>query len=96
MSIGWSRKTSPSITLQFLRVESYGARFGTLGCMAHYEYQRVWIPAGTDRATAANILTIHALYGEWELSRVRIWPDGRRHIEVRRPLRHSTMPAMPS
>lgn len=68
--------------------------------MAQYEYQRVWIPAGTDRATAQNILTIHALYGEWELSRVRIWPDGRRHVEVRRALRPGRpvppMPPMPS
>jgi hypothetical protein len=53
-----------------------------------YEYRRVWLPPDTDRATAQNILAIHASYGEWELSRVRIWPDGRRHVEVRRPRRH--------
>ena len=63
------------------------AAWGRLSQVADYEYQRVWMPAGTDRVTAQNILTIHALYGEWELSRVRIWPDGRRHIEVRRPRR---------
>ena len=62
--------------------------------MAAYEYQRVHIPVGTDRATAQNILTIHALYGEWELSRVRIWPDGRRHVEVRRRKRPAP-PATP-
>ncbi|MEO6714957.1 MAG: DUF5703 family protein [Mycobacteriales bacterium] len=65
--------------------------------MAAYEYQRVHIPAGADRATAQNILYIHALYGDWELSRVRIWPDGRRHVEVRRPKRPgSPVPPLPS
>jgi hypothetical protein len=49
-----------------------------------YEYQRLWMPPGTDRTTAQNILTIHALYGDWELSRVRVWPDGRRRVELRR------------
>ena len=56
------------------------------------EYQRLSMPAGTDRRTAWNVLAIHAAYGEWELERVRMWPDGRRKIVMRRKVRPGRLP----
>jgi hypothetical protein len=65
--------------------------------VAEYDYQRFDMPRGTDRATAQNILTIHAVYGDWELSRVRVWPDGRRRVELRRRHRPGrSAPPLPS
>jgi hypothetical protein len=52
--------------------------------MAEYEYRRLSMPAGTDRAQARTVLTMHAEYGSWELARLRLWPDGRRVVTLRR------------
>lgn len=49
-----------------------------------YEYRPMRFPAGTDRETARSVLTIHAEYGEWELARLRLYPDGRRAVMLRR------------
>lgn len=51
---------------------------------ADYDYQRVHLPADTDRETARTVLSLHAEYGAWELDRHRIWPDGRRQVLLRR------------
>ena len=40
-----------------------------------------------------EVLTIHAQYGDWELAKHRIWPDGRRRVTVRRRLRPGDPPA---
>jgi len=41
------------------------------------------------------VLTIHAEYGEWELDRLRLFPDGRRTALLRRRRRRFS-PALPS
>ena len=62
--------------------------------MAEYEYRRVPIPADADRQKTKELLVLHAEFGDWELSRHRIWSDGRREITVRRRLRAEPMPPL--
>ncbi len=58
-----------------------------------YEYQRLYLPRGTDRQTAVSVLTARAEYGRWELARLRLYPDGSRRIVLRRRiLRHRPQP----
>ena len=52
--------------------------------MAEYSYLVVYLPRGTSRDAARRILTDHAEYGNWELSRVRLYPDGSRKATLRR------------
>jgi hypothetical protein len=52
-----------------------------------YEYQRVALPRHVGREAAREILALHAEYGEWELARHRLYPDGRRLVTLRRPRR---------
>jgi hypothetical protein len=52
--------------------------------MTEWEYQRLWMPRGTSRKTAQRLLTDRAEYGHWELDRVRLYPDGRRWVQLRR------------
>lgn len=68
----------------------------TLGCVADYEYRAVSIPAGADRRQTKEMLVIHAEYGEWELARHTLWPDGRRMVTVRRRVRPEPMPPLPT
>ncbi len=49
-----------------------------------YEYQRLYLPRGTDRRTAQAVLTAQAEYGHWELARLRLYPDGTRRVVLRR------------
>ena len=51
---------------------------------ADYEYVPVRIPPGTDRVSAAVQLSLHAEYGGWELSTVRLHADGTRKVTLRR------------
>ncbi len=51
---------------------------------AEWEYAPLRIPSDTDRQTAAVQLTLHAEYGDWELARVRLHPDGTRRVWLRR------------
>lgn len=60
-----------------------------------YEYRPLSFPRGTDRDSARSVLTIHAEYGEWELDRLRLLPDGRRTAMLRRRRRRFS-PALPS
>jgi len=60
-----------------------------------YEYRPLSFPRGTARDTARSVLTIHAEYGEWELDRLRLLPDGRRTAMLRRRRRRFS-PALPS
>jgi hypothetical protein len=48
------------------------------------EYQRLYLPPGTTRRVATEVLTLHAHYGEWELDRLRLFPDGSRRVILRR------------
>ncbi|MGH3743423.1 MAG: DUF5703 family protein [Mycobacteriales bacterium] len=52
-----------------------------------YEYQRVWFPHDMTRTGVRVSLSVHASYGEWELMRSRVYPDGRRYVELRRRAR---------
>lgn len=52
--------------------------------MVQYTYLVLSLPAGTTRDTARQILTEHAEHGGWEIDRLRLYPDGRRRIQLRR------------
>jgi hypothetical protein len=52
--------------------------------MAEYSYLMLYIPRGTSRDAARRMLTDHAEYGHWELSRLRLYPDGSRKATLRR------------
>ena len=52
--------------------------------MAEYSYLMLYLPRGTSRDAARRILTDHAEYGNWELSRMSLYPDGSRKATLRR------------
>jgi Family of unknown function (DUF5703) len=52
--------------------------------MAEFSYLTLYLPRGTSRDAARRILTDHAEYGSWELSRMRLYPDGSRKATLRR------------
>jgi hypothetical protein len=52
--------------------------------MAEYSYLVLYLPRGTPRDVARRILTDHAEYGDWELARLRLNPDGSREATLRR------------
>jgi hypothetical protein len=52
--------------------------------MAEYDYLVVRLPRGTSREAARRILTDHAEYGQWELTRLRLYADGSRKVTLRR------------
>lgn len=52
--------------------------------MAEYTYLVLSLPRGTTRDSARQILTEHAERGGWEIDRLRLYPDGRRRIQLRR------------
>ena len=62
--------------------------------MATYEYRAVTIPRDATREQTRDLLAIHAEYGDWELARHAIYPDGRRKVTVRRRLRGEPMPPL--
>lgn len=49
-----------------------------------YEYREFSFPRGTTRDAARSLLTEFAEYGRWELARLRLYPDGRRTVWLRR------------
>ncbi len=49
-----------------------------------YEFQRFWLPRSHSRSTVRRLLTDRAEYGGWELDRLRLLPDGRRRVTMRR------------
>ena len=62
--------------------------------MADYEYRSVQVPRDADREKTRELLSIHAEYGDWELARHAVWPDGRRKVTVRRRVRAQPMPPL--
>ena len=54
--------------------------------MAEYAYMVVYLPRGMTPDAARQILTDHAEYGEWELSRLLLYPDGSRKVTLRRKI----------
>lgn len=59
---------------------------------AEYEYVPVRIPPGTDRASAAVLLSLQADTGGWELARVLLHADGTRKVTLRRRHTHAHLP----
>ena len=49
-----------------------------------WEYREVSLPRGTTREVARQFLTGKAEIDHWELDRLRLYPDGRRRIWLRR------------
>ncbi len=54
--------------------------------MAEYELRQLYLPRGTSRKQARQVLTEQAEYGAWELSRLRLYPDGSRRVWLRRKI----------
>jgi hypothetical protein len=52
--------------------------------MAEYETHQVQLPRTLSRRVVRQFLVERAEYGGWELSRVRVYPDGRRTVTLRR------------
>lgn len=59
---------------------------------AEYDYVPVRIPPGTDRASAAVLLSLQADSGGWELARVLLQTDGTRKVTLRRRRTHAHLP----
>lgn len=49
-----------------------------------WEYAPLRIPSDVTRVNAAVRLSLHAEYGGWELSTVRLHADGTRQVTLRR------------
>lgn len=49
-----------------------------------YSYLDLYLPRGTSREVARQMLTEHAEHGDWELDRLRLYPDGSRRVRLRR------------
>jgi Family of unknown function (DUF5703) len=54
--------------------------------MAEYSYLVLYMPRGTSRDAARRMLTDHAEYGHWELSKLRLYADGSRKATLRRQI----------
>lgn len=49
-----------------------------------WEYRDLSLPRGTSREVARVLLTGAAEIDNWELDRLRLYPDGRRKVRLRR------------
>ena len=49
-----------------------------------WEYREILLPRGTKRDAARAALVELAEHGSWELARLRLYPDGRRRVWLRR------------
>ncbi|CAN5869356.1 hypothetical protein BH20ACT6_BH20ACT6_19710 [soil metagenome] len=56
------------------------------GVAAEYEFERFWLPRWQSRSAVRRLLTDQAEYGGWELDRLRLLPDGRRRVTMRRKI----------
>ncbi len=54
--------------------------------MMDYSYLVLYIPRTASRDATRQMLTDHAEYGHWELSRMRLYADGSRKATLRRPI----------
>jgi sirohydrochlorin ferrochelatase len=54
------------------------------GPVGDYEFRQLSLPRGTSRNVARRLLTDAAEHEGWELARLRLYPDGRRHVVLRR------------
>jgi hypothetical protein len=51
-----------------------------------YEYQRIELPRSLSRNVVRRLLTDAAEHDKWELDRLRLYPDGRRKVVLRRKI----------
>jgi len=49
-----------------------------------YEYQLIRVPRGTTRGAVRTMLTEYAERERWVVDRVRIYPDGRHLVQLKR------------
>jgi hypothetical protein len=63
--------------------------------MAEYSYLVLYLPRGMPREAARRILTQHAEYGRWELSRLRLYADGSRKVTLRRTIIRAARTPLP-
>ena len=49
-----------------------------------WEYREITLPRGTARDAVRASLVELAEHGSWELARLRLYPDGRRRVWLRR------------
>jgi Family of unknown function (DUF5703) len=63
--------------------------------MAEYETHHLLLPRTLSRRVVRQLLVERAEYGGWELARMRVHPDGRRVVTLRRRIIrvHKTWPA---
>jgi hypothetical protein len=52
--------------------------------MAEYEFHQLQLPRTLSRRVVRQLLVDRAEYDGWELAHVRIYPDGRRKVTLRR------------
>ena len=57
-----------------------------------YEYAPLRIPPGTSRSAAAQLMSLQADTGGWELARLQLHADGTRKVVLRRRARLSYLP----
>jgi len=57
---------------------------GSVDAAADWEFRQLSLPRGTSRGAARRLLTQAAEYHGWELDRLRLFPDGSRHVVLRR------------
>jgi len=58
-----------------------------------WEFRELTLPRGTARGEARALLTEFAEHGRWELARLRLYPDGRRRVWLRRKVIRATRTA---
>ena len=58
-----------------------------------WEFREITLPRGTPRETARAALVEMAEHGAWELARLRLYPDGRRRVWLRRRIQRAVRTA---
>jgi hypothetical protein len=74
-----------------------GRRAGTIervSTAGEYEYAPLRIPPGTSRSAAAQLMSMQADTGGWELARLQLHADGTRKVIMRRRMRLSYLPGL--
>lgn len=56
------------------------------GNTTQYETRVLTLPQRSDRSDVRRLLTEHAEYGRWELSRLRLYSGGARKVWLRRKI----------
>jgi len=64
--------------------------------MAEYSYLVLNLPRDMTRDAARRLLTDHAEYGRWELSRMRLYADGSRKATLRRKVIRAVRTQLPA